>query len=187
MKESSIMNAEIRNSHHNVCRILSMVLLSDNDLDDREIAALVEMRVHEKMGISPEQFRLTLHGLCGEILLDDDRSAGVSVTDLGQAVEMMGLINRDAPMPLETVSRLVDLVYEADPTLLGEKLLDEERINATLDRIDNPQLRLWTCSMLLRLVHADDELHDNEKALLRHVLNRWGISPEALGDQPAQD
>ncbi|MEI2784047.1 MAG: hypothetical protein V9H25_23615 [Candidatus Competibacter sp.] len=177
------MNAEIRNSQQDVCRILSMALLSDNDLDQPEIAELVEMRVHEKLGITPEQFRSTLHDLCDEILRDDDRSAGVSATDPGQAVEMMSIINRDAPMSYEAVSRLVDLVYAADPAVLAEKLLDEERINNALDRVDDPQLQLWTCSMLLRLVHADGELHDNEKILLNHIFNRWEISPEELLDE----
>lgn len=84
-------------------------------------------------------------------------------------------------MSLESVSHLIDLVYEADPAVLGEKLLDQERIDDTLDCIDDPQLQLWTCSMLLRLIHADGELHDNEKAFLSHVLNRWDIDPQALG------
>lgn len=174
------MNAEIRNSQQDVCRILSMALLSDNDLDEPEIAELVEMQALEKLGISPEQFRSTLHGLCDEILRDDDRRAGISVMDQEQAIEVMSLINRDAPLSLDAVSHLVDLVYEADPAVLGEKLLDEERINDAIDRIDDPQLRLWTCSMLLRLIHADGELHDNEKALLSHIFNRWEISPEEL-------
>jgi hypothetical protein len=157
-----------------------MALLSDNDLDEPEIAELVEMRIHEKLGISPEQFRSTLHGLCDEILRDDDRRAGISVMEPEQAIELMSLINRDAPMSFDTVSHLVDLVYEADPAVLSEKLLDEERIDNAIDRVDDPQLQLWTCSMLLRLVHADGELHDNEKALLSHIFNRWEISPEEL-------
>lgn len=174
------MNAEIRNSQQDVCRILSMALLSDNDLDEPEIAEIIEMRVHEKLGISPEQFRSTLHGLCDEILRDDDRREGISVMEPEQAIELMSLINRDAPMSFDTLSHLVDLVYEADPAVLGEKLLDEDRINNAIDRVDDPQLRLWICSMLLRLVHADGELHDNEKALLSHIFDRWEISPEEL-------
>lgn len=180
------MNVETRNTPQDVCRILSMALLADNDLDDSEIAALVEMRVHEKMGVNSEQFRLALHDLCNEILRDDERSTGISVTDAGQAVEMMGMINRDAPMSLESVSHLIDLVYEADPAVLGEKLLDQERIDDTLDCIDDPQLQLWTCSMLLRLIHADGELHDNEKAFLSHVVNHWDIDPKELDNQFAE-
>lgn len=176
-------NSEVGNSQNDVCRILSLALLSDNDLDDREIAALVETRIQDKTGISPEQFRSTLNDLCHEILLDDDRKAGVSVTDLGQAVEMMSLINRGAPMSFESVARLIDLVYEADSMIISEKLLDEERINATLDRIDNPQLRFWTCAMLTRLIQADDEIHESEKAFLNHVLDRWEISPETFREQ----
>jgi hypothetical protein len=96
-----------------------MALLSDNDLDEPEIAELIEMRVHEKLGISPEQFRSTLHGLCDEILRDDDRRAGISVMDPSQAVEMMSLIDRDAPMSFDAVSHTAMVQDVADRFYTG--------------------------------------------------------------------
>lgn len=52
--EVSMNNVEIQNSQHDVCRILSMALLSDNELDDREVAAMIETRIQDKMGITPD-------------------------------------------------------------------------------------------------------------------------------------
>jgi len=54
LMEVSMNNVEIQNSQHDVCRILSMALLSDNELDDREVAAMIETRIQDKMGITPD-------------------------------------------------------------------------------------------------------------------------------------
>ena len=176
-------HVEIQNSQHDVCRILSMALLSDNELNDHEVAAMIETRIQDKMGITPDQFRSALHQLCEEILLDDGDKAGVAVTDPDQAIEMMVLINRDASMSFDDISQLVDLIYDTDSTVIKATLLDDKRIDETLDRIDNPQLQLWICGMLLYLIKADNVIHENEKAFLNHVLKHWGITSDMFLDQ----
>lgn len=75
------------------------------------------------------------------------------------------------PMSFDAVAQLIDLIYEVDSMIISETLLDQERIGASLDRIDQPQLQVWTCAMLARLIQADGAVHDNEKAFLSHVLN----------------
>ncbi|RUQ36688.1 MAG: hypothetical protein EKK71_07730 [Candidatus Competibacteraceae bacterium] len=87
------------------------------------------------------------------------------------------------PMSFDAVAQLIDLIYEVDSMIISETLLDQERIDASLDRIDQPQLQVWTCAMLARLIQADGAVHDNEKAFLSHVLNYWEISPEDLREQ----
>lgn len=166
-----------------VYQILATGLLADNDLDDDEIATLVEEQVQDKLGIDPGQFRKVLHDLCGEILVDGERHAGLSVLDQRDAVEIMKLVNRDVPMSLEAASRLIDLIYDSDPDLIFEMMLDEERIDAALARIDDPPLRLWTVSMLAKLVQAYGEADEKERGLLHYILNRWGISRDALNGE----
>lgn len=95
----------------------------------------------------------------------------------------MSLISRGTPMSFDAIAQLIDLVYEVDSMIISDTLLDHERINASLDRIDQPQSQLWTCAMLARLIQADGEVHDNEKAFLSHGLNYWEISPEGLREQ----
>ncbi len=170
-----------RNSPQDVCRVIAMAMLADNDMNDHEIAVLAEMKVHEKAGISPDAFRGAIHELCKEVMFNEDGTPNVSVTELGLITEILPLLNREGSMDMETVSSLVQLVNRADPTLLGESLLDGERLNATLDRIDDRRLQLWIGSVLVRMVQADGELHDNEKILVSHVLKRWDIAPESLG------
>ncbi|MBL8251304.1 MAG: hypothetical protein JNK31_06525, partial [Candidatus Competibacter sp.] len=155
----------------------------DNDLDDDEIAALVEEQIQDKLGVDPRQFRKVLRDLCGKILVDDERHASLAARDQSDAIEIMELVNRDVPMSLEAASRVVDLIYDSDPDLIFEMMLDEERVDAALARIDDPQLRLWTVSMLAKLIQVDDEAHENERGLLHYILNRWGILRDALNGE----
>lgn len=175
------MNQGIRNTPQDVCRVIAMAMLADNTMDDQEIAVLAEMKVHEKVGISPDDFRGAVHDLCKEILINEDGTPNVSVTELGLITKILPLLNHEVPMDLESVSRLVQLVNRADPTLLGDSLLGGERLDATLDRIDDRRLQLWIGSVLVRMVHADGDVHDNEKILVSHVLKHWSIAPESLG------
>jgi uncharacterized tellurite resistance protein B-like protein len=180
-KEIQIVSQTSRNTPQDVCRVIAMAMLADNNMDDQEIAVLAEMKVHEKAGINPDEFRGAIHELCKEAMFNEDGTPNVSVTELGLITEILPLLNREGSMDMESVSHLVELVNRADPTLLGESLLDGERLDATLDRIDDRRLQLWIGSMLVRMVHADGEVHDNEKVLVSHVLNRWSIAPESLG------
>jgi hypothetical protein len=178
------MNAETRNTPQDVCRVIAMTLLSDNAIDDQEIGVLAEMKVNEKIGISPSDFRHTLHNVCKEVLFNEDGTPNVSVTELGVITDILPLLGRENPPDMESVSRLVELIQRADPTLLGEKLLEAESLNPILDRIDDRRLQLWTGNILVKLIHADGELHANENLLVSHVLNRWNIPAEALTANP---
>lgn len=170
-----------RNTPQDVCRVIAMAMLADNQMDDQEIAVVAELKVQEKAGISPDDFRGAVHDLCKEILINEDGTPNVSVTELGLITKILPLLNREAPMDLASASRLVQLVNRADPALIGESLLEGNRLDATLDRIDDRRLQLWIGSMLVRMAHANGEAHDNEKILIGHVLNRWNIAPESLG------
>lgn len=174
------MNQETRNTPLDVCRVIGIAVLSDNKVDDREIEALAEMKLGERLGVSAADFRKVLHNLCRGAMFDESGMPNISITELGLISEMAPLLGRDTPADLESVSKLVELMKQADPDLLAEKLLDKERLNAALDRIDDPRLQLWTSCVLVRLVHADKNMDSNEKLLVSHVLNRWGITPEAV-------
>jgi len=173
-------NEETRNSPLDVCRVLGIALLSDSKIDDREIEALAEMRIGEKLGVSAADFRKVIHGLCKGALFDDAGRPNASVTELGAISEMAPLLGRETPADRESLARLVELINQADPTLISDQLLDKERLNAALDRIDDPRLQIWTSCVLVRLVRADGNLDSKEKLLVSHILNRWGIKPEAI-------
>ncbi len=69
------MNAEIRNSQQDVCRILSMGLRlrsgrQRSSITARKLPRCIDVRVHEQLNIfNPEQFRSSLHDLCERELL----------------------------------------------------------------------------------------------------------------------
>lgn len=174
------MTETTHNSPLDVCRVLGIALLADSKIDDREIEALTEMGIGKSLGVSAAEFRKVVHDLCKSAMFDEAGRPTTSVTELGAISEMSKLLGRDTPSDRESVARLLELVNAADPTLVTDQLLDEGRLNAALDRITDPRLRLWTSYVLLRTLRADDVLADKEKVLLRHVFKRWAISPEAM-------
>ena len=60
------------------------------------------------------------------------------------------------------------------------RLVDTARINAMLDEIDDRDARLRACAVMLEIFSADREAADVEWALLSHVMQRWGFTPESL-------
>ena len=174
------MNEKTQNSPLDVCRVLGIALLADNKIEDREIEALTELRIGDTLGVSPADFRKVLHELCKGALVDEAGHPNATVTELKAISEMSSLLGRDIPADRDSVKRLIELINDTDPTLFSDQLLDENYLNATLDRITDKRLQLWTGSILLRLIPADATADAKEKMLLRHVLKRWGISPEAI-------
>lgn len=59
-------------------------------------------------------------------------------------------------------------------------LMDTERVNVVADAVDDPKKRLELARIMLNLVKADGEFADTELVLLRHLLNRWGLSLDDL-------
>jgi hypothetical protein len=179
-KRRFFMSTETRNTPLDVCRILGIAILSDSAVEDQEIEALAEMKVGEKLGVSPAEFRRVLQSLCKEAMFDESGKPNVSITELGLISEISPLLGRETPPDFDSVSKLAGLMKQADATLLADQLLSRKRLDAALDRIDDPRLQLWISCVLVRLVHADKNFDSNERRLVSYVLNRWGIAPEAI-------
>ena len=174
------MSNETRNTPLDVCRVLGIAILSDNKVDEQEIEALAEMKIGEKLGVSPAEFRKILQGLCKEAMFDESGKPNISITELGLISEISPLLGRDTPADLASVAKLVNLMKRADETLLVDQLLDRKHLDSALDHIDDPRLQLWTSCVLVRLVHADKNVDSNERRLVSYILNRWGIAPESI-------
>ena len=80
----------------------------------------------------------------------------------------------------ESVTKLVELVKQADETLLADQLLSRKQLDAALDRIDDSRLQLRTSCVLVRLLNTHENPDSNERHLVSYVLNRWGIAPETI-------
>lgn len=174
------MSTTTTNTPIDVCRVISIALLADNKIDDKEVEALTSMGIGKALGVSPDQFRKVVQDLCKSALVDESGRVNVSVTDLDTIRDMTALLGQQTPVDSKAVLELVNLIKEEDPTLISEKLLDRANLDAALDRITDSRLRLWTACVLVRLVNADKELDAREKLFISHALNRWGISSEAL-------
>lgn len=60
------------------------------------------------------------------------------------------------------------------------RLVDELRINAIVDGVDDRDRRVQVCAMILNIMHADGTYAAAELAVLDHVMARWGLSLEGL-------
>ena len=63
-------------------------------------------------------------------------------------------------------------------------LMDRARIDAIVDAIDDPPKRVLAAQMVVNLLKADGRLAETELVLFRHILERWGLSLEALVESP---
>ena len=175
-----MLHATAPESARDVCVILSTALLADGDLDAPELEAVGALHIDTALGVPPERFRSVLHEVCGELLRDDHCGRGLSMLEPECISEALRMLN-EPERRLGSTARLIDLMRQSDPEQLECKLLDPSRIDAALERIVDPAMRLWICAALVQLVNADDELHRNELAIVRHVLDRWEISLDTLG------
>lgn len=64
-------------------------------------------------------------------------------------------------------------------------LLDQARINGIVDAVDDPGKRLLSARMVINILKADGRLEETELVLFRHILERWGLSLEALVAAPS--
>jgi uncharacterized tellurite resistance protein B-like protein len=64
-------------------------------------------------------------------------------------------------------------------------LLDRARVDPIVDAVDDPDKRLLAARMVINILKADGRLEETELALFRHILERWGLSLEALVAAPA--
>ncbi len=64
-------------------------------------------------------------------------------------------------------------------------LLDRARIDRIVDAVEDPAKRLLAAQMVINVLKADGRLEETELALFRHILDRWGLSLEALVGAPA--
>lgn len=60
------------------------------------------------------------------------------------------------------------------------RLVDKARIEEVIGLVNDRHLRVLTCGMLLNVINADDHLSEPELAVLRYILDRWGLPLESL-------
>jgi len=131
------MKAYAKNSPEAVARIVAMMMITDSNLDDSELAVMDELRIYDILGISRGEFSKVMQDYCGELL-----SAG----------------GNDGKI----------------------RLVDRDRINAIVDLVDDPRKRVEVCEMMLNIAKADGKLDDSELAVFKYILDRWGLTLEAL-------
>lgn len=69
---------------------------------------------------------------------------------------------------------------EGDGTI---HLIDKERVDAVLEDITDRKQRILCCALALDICKADHAISTPEMALLRYMLEHWGISIEDIENE----
>ncbi len=124
------------NSPEAIGRIVAMTMITDAEVDPREIDVLDRSNAWSSMGLDRKGF---------------------------------SVVARDY---------LRDLRNSTDDENI--RLVDQSRIDAMLDEVQDPEARLRACEVMLNVISADGKALEVERALLSHVLGRWDLTPQAL-------
>jgi uncharacterized tellurite resistance protein B-like protein len=105
----------------------------------------------------------------------DDRE--LEVMERLRLYDLLGLSRADFARVVEDYCE--DLLAAGAPDA-RVNLVDQARVDAVADAIDDPEKRLLAAQMVINILKADDRLEEVELALFRHILGRWGLSLDAL-------
>ena len=102
-----------RNSPRAAARIVALTLLADGRLDDTEMSALEELRVHERLGLRRYELHAVMNQVCAD-LLDDARAVHDSECRITPALIELLLADIDAPAMQRQVLALCAAAAGAD-------------------------------------------------------------------------
>ncbi len=80
----------------------------------------------------------------------------------------------------EVVKQYCDDLLASDVAHAKVDLMDRARIDEVIGAVTDPQKRFQTAQMIVNIIRADGHLHDAELALLRHILDQWDLTLDAL-------
>ena len=111
------------NSPQAAARIVALAMLADGEMGEAELDVLDRLRVHEQLGLRPEELHVVVNAICDDLLSEAQLSwADTCRVDPATVAEMMAEIDeRDLRL---TVLRLCVAVVEADDRVdEGESIL----------------------------------------------------------------
>ena len=111
------------NSPQAAARIVALAMLADGEMGEAELDVLDRLRVHEQLGLRPEELHVVVNAMCDDLLSEAQLSwADTCRVDPATVAEMMAEIDeRDLRL---TVLRLCVAVVEADDRVdEGESIL----------------------------------------------------------------
>ena len=117
------MHTYLNNSPQAAARIVALAMLADGELGKAELEVLERLRVHEQLGLQPEELHVVVNAMCDDLLWEAQLSwADTCRVDPATVAEMMAEIDeRDLRL---TVLRLCVAVVEADDHVdEGESIL----------------------------------------------------------------
>lgn len=113
------------------------------------------------------------------VLTDDGLLASEEI-DLMDRLGVYGIVGVPRDLFLNAVAK--HTAARAAPGHAGESTGANRcsRLDAALEAIEDRGQRLVICAVLVYLAEADRTIADEERTLVRHVLERWNVGAEEL-------
>jgi hypothetical protein len=99
------MKTYVQNSPEAMARIVAMMIITDTELDKREIAVLDATHAYERMGLTRAAFMAVARDYCGDLVQLADEKRGVALLDP------------------QLVNSVIDCVTDATKRLLVSRIL----------------------------------------------------------------
>ncbi|AXK40339.1 TerB family tellurite resistance protein [Crenobacter cavernae] len=128
------------NSPETLARLLAMFMITDGNMDPREIESLENLHVYEILGLSRKRFMQILVDYCNDV---SDEAEG-------------------------------------DGTI---HLIDKPRFDALLEDITERKQRILAAALAIDICKSDGAINEGEMALLRYMLDAWGISLDDIENE----
>lgn len=170
-------NAATCREHRPVSRkpiaAICVYIARDNYISNRADVLMTDRSIEAQRAVATELVALTL--LADGVLASRELEA----MDRHGIPQLLG-VSRDALIQavIDHCRKLLQRPERIDPM----RMVDIERFETMVDRIDDPDLRETVCRVMLVLAKADGVICQPEQTLLRDVLTRWGIPLERLRD-----
>ena len=110
-----------KNSPEAMARLIALMMVSDGEVDPREMTALDQMNAWAHLGLSRQRFLDVARDYCADLRVAADAKDGVSLLDEAAAEEVVGSV--DDPEKRRIVGQLMLAVLDADRRHAAEELI----------------------------------------------------------------
>jgi hypothetical protein len=106
------MKSYVQNSPEAMARVVAMMIVTDTQLDQREIAVLDATEAYQRMGLTRARFMAVARDYCGDLVQLADEKRGVALLDPKLVNQVIDCVDDEKKRVL--VSRILASIIPAD-------------------------------------------------------------------------
>ncbi len=117
------------NSPEAMARIITMMIVTDGHIDQREIDLMDQMDAYHLLGLDRKAFMTVARDYCSELVAEAEAHGACALLDPNRTDQVIGYV--DAPDQQRVVARLLSAVIQADQ---HQRLSEQVVMNHILER-----------------------------------------------------